>query len=899
MMKTSDRPSHALPFANQRTAKVLPWLVGMLGLFITAWITYSSRASENFKAEQAFLFECHGIELRFKERLTDCAQVLRSGVALFNSSEKVSREEWKRFIETQSYDSSLAGIQGIGASLLIRPAEKARHLDEIRAEGFPNYSIRPEGERELYSSIIYLEPFTGRNLRAFGYDMFSEPVRRAAMEQARDTGAPSLSGKVILVQETHEAVQPGMLMYMPIYHRGCPTGTVEERRAALYGWVYSPYRMHDLIRGMLGDRLTRHEKLRLQVYDGTSPTEDHLLYESLPASENNKQDSLRFTHDIPIDFNGRVWLLRFSQNFSDLVAHQNSGLVFFAGLTITVLIGLMIHVLLSRLVALEQAQALVGQIQETEARWKLPSEGAGDGHWDWDIPSNEVHFSALWKTMLGYGDNEISDSLDEWSSRVHPDDLPVAMQAIQDYFEGKTESYRSEHRMKTKSGAWKWVLDRGVIVERTETGAPKRMIGTHMDIDARKQMEQALHEANQKLEAATMRANELAQQATQANQAKSEFLANMSHEIRTPMNGVIGMTYLLMETPLSPEQRDYLEIIRSSGKNLIRLINDILDLSRIEAHKIELEVIGFDPHQLLNRVVSLLKPQADAKNISLEVSSDSTAPSSFLGDESRLQQVLTNLVGNAIKFTRVGGVRIAIRTKKETSTDALLRFEVSDTGIGIPSDKTQKIFNPFTQADSSTTRHYGGSGLGLAISKQIVELMGAQIGVESRVNEGACFWFTLTLPKQIALPQNGTPAKGSATPQHLFANISRSSLPILIVEDDPSNQHLLKAIVQHWGFQVDVANNGREGIEALRLKDYALVLMDCMMPEMDGYHAAAIIRDPTSSVRNHDIPIIAVTANAMNSSRETCMKAGMDDWITKPIDGNVLGVLMQKWLARA
>ena len=408
-------------------------------------------------------------------------------------------------------------------------------------------------------------------------------------------------------------------------------------------------------------------------------------------------------------------------------------------------------------------------------------------------------------------------------------------------------------------------------------GGVSGWVGTLADVTAEVEAEAALSDARDK--------------AKEATHLKSDFLANMSHEIRTPMNGVIGMTELLLETELDPVQRDYAQTVRNSGEALLTIIDEILDFSKVEAGKLKIEDVSFSVRSVVDDVVGLLAGPAQTKGLVLAAVVESPVPRAVRGDPGRVRQVLTNLIGNALKFTQSGSIIVRVNKAESGDEGALLRFEVSDTGEGIAPNKLDLIFQPFVQADASTSRKHGGTGLGLSISGQLVALMGGGCGVSSQLGEGSTFWFTIPAGNDVGQTANGSRPTGSdqgapglAAVDAAPPSADHQERPgrLLVAEDNLINQKVVVAMLSSGGYTVDTVVNGAEAVKAMASGPYDAVLMDCQMPEMDGYEATTAIRAMKDPVRL--TPIIGVTAGAREEDRRRCLDTGMDAYLAKPLN---------------
>ena len=527
--------------------------------------------------------------------------------------------------------------------------------------------------------------------------------------------------------------------------------------------------------------------------------------------------------------------------------------------------------------------ALESDLKKRENQLWFALNEATDGLWDWDVATSEVFFSPQLKRMLGYGPDELSPDLSSWSSNIHPDDSAVVMAVLTDHLQGRRARYEAEYRLRNRNGDFRWVHDRGRVCERDAHGAPTRLVGMVQDITSRKlaeaELERHRHHLQDLVQERTVALSEAKEAAEAASGAKTRFLANMSHELRTPMNAIMGMTTLALMRTQDAQLRGHLGKVQHAAQHLLDLINDVLDISKIEAERLQLEMTDFPLAGVMDSVHQLAAQRAEEKGLVLQTELEPALRERVLaGDPTRLKQVLLNLVDNAVKFTTEGSVTVRAGIEQETTQGLSLRVEVVDTGIGIAPEDLPRLFKPFEQVDNSTTRRHGGTGLGLAISRRLVGLMGGEIQVSSSPGQGSTFRFTVRLARASQTPP--TPHAATEDPRAALL-VRHAGALVLLAEDDAVSQEVSVAVLSQAGLQVQVAADGHAALHRARLQRFALILMDMQMPLLGGVDATRAIR---ADSLNRGTPIVALTANAFDEDRQRCLDAGMDGHLTKPIE---------------
>lgn len=805
-------------------------------LVLLAWRTALDNADRD--ARTRFEFRAAQIRDAIAGRMLDYEQVLRGTAGLFSASESVNREEWRSYYEELQLNAFYPGIQGVGYAPQVSTAVRERFVAEVRAQGHPGYAIQPPGERAYYVPILYIEPFSGRNLRAFGFDMYSDPVRRDAMDRAIEQGRPALSGKVTLLQETEHNIQAGFLMYIPIYRKGMTVDTVEQRHRATQGFVFGVFRAGNLISRIIGDE----RDVGITLYDGVASAENAILYRSM--HDEARLEAPRYERSEIMLVRDHRWLLRLhsTADFEAAIERDKPRLVLLGGIAIHLLfLAVLWSIWATRGRAVRIAVKMTREVRHREAEWQAMNDAsplgifragidgshvyanpryellsglsaaasAGEGwlnavhpedrtrvrsNWqaavrgdpaamactyrflhsggkvtwvtatvaaireeggingfvgnvedvterrrsteallksrerlgmalegsnlalfDWDIASGEVRLSDQWQVMRGGDKMETVTTIEELQRQVHPDDLPRLQQSLAQVLKGNARFYEIQHRVRNIHGEWRWILSRAKVSERDAGGKALRMVGTNADITAGKEIERL----------------------------KNEFISTVSHELRTPLTAIIGSLSLIREmgTGIDADTATFLDMAYQNSERLSALINDVLDLEKIESGQMTLELQPLQLRAVLEQSVRINQPYADMHHSRLVLLPGPEFTVS--ADPDRLMQVLTNLISNAAKFSPDGGdVEVSAERR-----GAVVRVAVRDHGAGIPDNFRNVIFQRFERADNSDSRKKGGTGLGLSICKALVERMNGVIGFESVAGQGTTFYFELPLPE--------------------------------------------------------------------------------------------------------------------------------------------------------
>ncbi len=993
-------------YLSDKPAPLWPaWLILVLALLLTlgTWRWSQHRVDEQDRAE--FASRAADIRDALDFRMRAYQGVLRGAAGLFAASDNVTRTQWHSYAEALTLKKSYPAIQAMAFAAVFPGADLTDRIKQLRKSDLPDFSVRPPGNRDRYVVNVFTEPFNGLNIKAIGYDMWQDPVRRRAMELALETREPVITSKVTLkVDETSNPV-PAVIMYFPALSS---TGK-------LLGFVLIPLRVPELVKDL---QTLNTQGVSLTLYDGAGDKEDALLYKSDTDAKNKP----RFTSSEVLTVAGHPWRLVFASE--PAVAAGDETLSPNRVLAIGIIFSLMLFAvgwsfISSRRRALEFAREMTRSFHESESRFQQIFDAVHDAIFIHDAETGRILdvnrrtlelYGLTRETALNCGPDDLSPGIPPYSAtealnrvqlaitegpqtfdwqakasngRLFPVEVSLNSASIgkknvvlavvreiterkqaeariqgllreqqvifdnanvgivmvrrrqivkcnqhlaemfgytgPDEIEGRlTEIFycspkdfkdigdraysdlartglaQMEVRMCRRDGSDIWILLSGRPLNAAEP--LEGSIWIYIDITERKQAEAELIEHRHHLETLVLsRTTELArakEAADAANIAKSAFLANMSHEIRTPMNGIIGMAHLLRRGEMTLLQAQRLDTIDRSAQHLLSIINDILDLSKIEAGKLVLEEIPVNVSTLLTNVNSILSERVKAKSLRFMIESV-VLPPHLLGDPTRLQQALLNFATNAIKFTEAGSVTMRVVKLEETEESVAIRFEVEDTGIGIPAEAMSRLFGTFEQADNSMTRKYGGTGLGLAITRRLAEMMGGDVGVTSTPGVGSTFSFSVRLKK-------GAPVTTEVASMGVDAETRLqqhySGIRILIVDDEPVNREVAQLQLEAVGLVADMAEDGAEAVTMAQENTYAAIFMDMQMPNINGLEATRQIRELPGY---RQTPIIAMTANVFADDKTQCFDAGMNDFLIKPFNPDQLFAILLRSLSRS
>lgn len=700
--KTYAQSSH---WVDRVHGTYIAWLVLFTSLVLTVIAWQLSSDSAERRATDRFRFAVADAQSSIRKRMIEYEQMLHSGVGFFRANEFVSREQWRIYVENLHLSTYFPGVQGVGYSEWITPEQKQAHIERIRAEGFPDYTIRPEGERDVYTSIIYLEPFDWRNKRAFGYDMFSQEMRQAAMIRAIETGKASVSGRVTLVQETTTDVQYGFLMYVPLFHDDAKSP--QARRDAIKGFVYSAFRMGDLMRGILGDQ---PPELEFEIFDGDNVSADTILYDSdkkLSALANSNAETYSLKE--VLKFGGRTWTVFYNSNdqFAAAIATNQPLVVGIAGVVIDVALFFVILTLSKlRNRAVTLAGQMVKEMGVKDLQFKSIADTAHEAITTVDSEGILSYANAAAHRMFGFQ----KETLVGVSMTTLIPEFAISLLEENEHAEGQGSDDKliqllgrrrdgSEFPLELSSAFW-------------TVGDTLYVTVISRDITERKKVDKLKH----------------------------EFISTVSHELRTPLTSIGGSLRLVqsgMVGNLTDKGKELIDIANRNLDRLGRLINDILDVDKIEAGTIQMSLKPQNVQRLVEQAVVSSRTSADEKNVSIAITEVVSEWARV--DEDRFIQVMSNLLSNAVKFSPPDAVVKVAVTRRENS----VRVAISDQGRGIPDEFRSRIFQKFAQADASDTKEKGGTGLGLNIVRSLVEQFGGTVGYDSEWERGSTFYFDL------------------------------------------------------------------------------------------------------------------------------------------------------------
>jgi len=860
-------------------------LLSSLMLTFTAWYVSSSHVEERLQTK--IDRQTSQVSDLIVERMQLYENALKSGVAYFEAANlNVSRSEWERYSETLNLSENYPGINGIGVIFNVG-RENEVGFNAEQGKNWPGFKVYPAHDNVDLFPITYIEP-AAENLKAIGLDMAHEENRYAAAKRARDTGLSRITGPITLVQD--ESRTPGFLLFVPFYSQA--VNSQAERRDHFVGMVYAPFIFNRLIQGTLNQE-SRGIDIRISDQGQT-------LY-----SELDTETDVDIVRGFSLPVFGRSWDvdIRPTADFYAEYKSYKPWYILVGGLLIDAAL-LIFFIALSRSNARALSAANIASKKFEEEKEKLSELTNFQNLIIKELPDlifvKDEQFRIIQANaaMLELFPEEQRDTV-------------IGTMAVDGFNDSEVEEFLEQDRIAFAKGyaetIEKITFPTGEVktlltkkIRFYDNNGDKFILAIGHDITEMVKAEEKLRIANAELEQKVRdRTKDLEKQkrlAEKANKTKDDFLANMSHELRTPINSIMGLSRLIKEEEdISEGARESLEIVEASSDTLLQIVNDILDISKIESGSFELATEPFNLANVVFGIVDQIRPLASSKGLTLTSNVGDFSHINVIGDEFRFSRVVTNLLSNAVKYTDAGEVNLALNVDQNGGAYDI-HMGVKDTGIGIPKDKLDTIFEKFTQVDEKNVRKYGGTGLGLNITKKIVEMMGGAIRVESIIDVGSVFTFALSMPRAPdALPVDSSESLLMVKADHTRKPINQAR--ILVAEDHAFNQVLIKKLLASLGITTfDMVDNGEKAVEAFKTHSYDLILMDCHMPEMNGYEATKRIRE----LENGDthVPILAITADAMLGTRENCLNAGMDDYISKPIDKDKFDFAVRSLFAR-
>ena len=913
----------------------LPYLILLLGLCFTVLVYYYFSKLTHEQDQSRFQKSKQEIQDNITLRVQTSVALLRAGTGLFAASNRVTRDEFDRFVEQIELQKNYAGILGIGFSRRLAPDELPKTIATMKASGVPDFHVWPDNPRDEYHVIVYLQPQNTRNKVALGFDMFTESVRREAMEKARDTGMPAASGRVVLVQEKTDPnnEQSGFLIYAPVYRRDVPISNKAELQSALLGFVYSPFRVDDFLAPIITQQ---HYDVSFRVFDGSEQKPDALLFDSSDADPSHKS---RFMVSDTEDVAGRTWTIAYATKPS-FEGPSNQPFVKYTLIVGTLLSLLFFAVSRAQVLARMSAERAAADLKESESTVRkslAQREQAENAVREADVralleyerllarisllaqalgTAREVQ--AIFRALREFTDvsvpcdgffvslydavRDVRTACYGWGDGAEVDvselpSMPVTAHGPNSRAVRTGEVVITDNYMNSQRGHPTVVVgpDNGLRPE-TSMAVPMAVMGRIIGTIEVQSYQPGVYRPEH-VTAMSMAANLTAvaienvrllklertarQAAEESNRLKDEFLATVSHELRTPLTAILGWSRLLEDGSVDDEvSKQAIETICRNARSQAQIVDDILDVSRIITGNLSLDLHPLQLAPVLKNAINVVRPTADAKGIEIDSRIDST-PAMVSGDANRLQQVIWNLLSNAVKFTNNGG-RVTVRLSQVGST---VEIKVSDTGQGISREFMPFVFDRFRQADSTTTRHHGGLGLGLAIARHLVEIHGGTIKAESD-GEGSGAAFTIKLPVIEVAVKPATAFADTREHRKTVAAVAPqllSGVNVLLVDDDSDTLKLMTTALTRRQATVTAVSSAVEAIQAIRRRRPDVLVSDIAMPDEDGYGLIEKVR-LLEADDGESIPAVAITAYAKEEDRQKALSSGFQIYLAKPVE---------------